>query len=299
MPDALAFAALPVRLAGGVPIVLDLHEAMPELFRVRFPRASGRLAHGLLRAQERASIALAAAVLTVNDALAARLVGLGARPDKVSVVRNGPSVALFDPAAHPARPFMADGRLRVIYAGALSPVYELDVTLEAVARIAQRRPELDVAYELYGRDYGEVDLVGGARRLGIEERVSLPGRIPLEAVPAALARADIGLAPTRRSPFTDFSLSSKLYECAAMGKPVVASRLPMVERAFPLDTAMTYEPGDPADLAAAILRLVDDPADRDARVARTRSLVDAASWEREAPRYVSLIERHAIDGQRA
>ena len=39
LPDYLVFAALPLRLVG-VPVILDLHEAMPEFFRSRFPKAS-------------------------------------------------------------------------------------------------------------------------------------------------------------------------------------------------------------------------------------------------------------------
>ena len=39
LPDFLVFAALPLRLVG-VPVLLDLHEAMPEFFRSRFPGAS-------------------------------------------------------------------------------------------------------------------------------------------------------------------------------------------------------------------------------------------------------------------
>jgi glycosyltransferase involved in cell wall biosynthesis len=295
LPDYLAFAALPLRLAG-VPLVLDLHEAMPEFFRIRFPRASSPLAHTLLRVQERASIGVASAVLTVNDALVDRLVELGVPREKVTAIRNSPSLARFDPSTQPARPFMADGRLRLVYAGALSPIYELDVALEALAAIARERPELDPSLALYGRDFGEVDLPGVARTLGVEDRVAFHGRVPIEAVPAAIAVGDIGLAPTRRSAFTDFSLSTKLFEYGAMGKPVVASGLPMVERTFPPDTARTYRPGDAADLARVVLALVDDPADREARVARTADLVRALAWEHEALRYVGLIEHLAVDG---
>ena len=72
LPDFLVLAALPLRIVG-VPIVIDLHEAMPEFFRMRFPRASNPVVHRLLLVQERRSIGLATAVMTVNDALAARL----------------------------------------------------------------------------------------------------------------------------------------------------------------------------------------------------------------------------------
>ena len=41
LPDFLVFAALPLRLVG-VPLILDLHEAMPEFFRSRFQGRAGR-----------------------------------------------------------------------------------------------------------------------------------------------------------------------------------------------------------------------------------------------------------------
>jgi glycosyltransferase involved in cell wall biosynthesis len=135
-----------------------------------------------------------------------------------------------------------------------------------------------------------------AAELGVQEVVTFHGRIPIEDVPLAIARADIGIAPTRRDPFTDVSLSTKVFEYAAMGKPVVASHLPMVERTFPKGTVRTYEPGDPLSLAAAIEAIVDDPLAREAAVERTAGIVAGAAWEREAEGYVALVESLASDG---
>jgi len=292
LPDFLAFAALPLRTVG-VPVVLDLHEAMPEFFRSRFPRASNPLFHRLLVLQERWAIAASTVALTVNDALRDRLVSLGVPAGKVHVVANSPSLARFDPSRHPRRRFMEDGTLRIVYAGALTPTYELEVAVEAVGRIVATRPSLPVCFDVYGRGDSAPALEARAEALGIADRVVFHGRIPLEDVPAAVAAADVGLAPTRRDRFTDVSLSTKIYEYAAMRKPVVASRLPMVERTFPAGTVTTYEPGNAEDLATGILRLVDDPLAREAVVARTIELVREASWERESERYLALIERLA------
>ena len=79
-----------------------------------------------------------------------------------------------------------------------------------------------------------------------------------------------------------------------MGKPVVASRLPMVERTFPTGTVRDYEPGDAASLAAALLA----PRRRSGRPARRPSrgpsaIVREAAWEHEAERYVALVDRLA------
>ena len=287
LPDLLVFAALPLRLTG-VPVILDLHEAMPEFFRSRFTGRAGRIGYAMLRAQERAALSFASAVITVNDALGDRLIRLGLPASKLTIVPNAPSLARFDGTRVPARPFMADGSLRVVYAGALSPIYELDVALAAVARLADRRPDLDIRFDLYGRDFAEVPLRDAAAALGIADRVVFHGRIPIDAVPAAIAAADVGLAPTRRSDFTDYSLSTKTFEYAAMSRSVVASRLPMVERTFG-DDVVTYEPGDPRDLADALLRVVDQPDVREARVLRALERVRGLAWEREAPHYLELV----------
>ena len=291
LPDFLAFAGLPLRLAAGVPILLDLHEAMPEFFRARFPARASRLAHEALLLQERASIAIAAAVVTVNDALVERLVEQGVPASKVTVILNAPDLRRFDPSAHARRTFAEDGVLRLVYAGALTPTYELDVVVDAVELLGRLRPELRVTLDLYGRGDSEAALGERVRAQGLADRIRLHGRIPLEDVPAAIAAADIGLAPTARTPFTDMSLSTKLFEYAAMGKPVIASSLPTVDRYCPQGTVAHYAPGDPEDLARAILALVDDPVAREAGRAATGRRAAELSWDGQAARYLALVGR--------
>jgi glycosyltransferase involved in cell wall biosynthesis len=292
LPDFLVFAALPLRLVG-VPVLLDLHEAMPEFFVTRFPRSANALTHRLLLLQERLSIAFATHVLTVNEAFGDRLRSLGLRDDKLSIVINSPALGRFDEAAHPRRAFREDGMLKLVYTGALTPTYELDVTIRAIARIAAERPDLDVRLDLYGRGDSEEELRALAAELGVRGRVTFHGRIPIDDVPAAVAAADIGMAPTRLDPFTAMTISGKIYEYGAMGKAVVASRLPLVERTFPDGTVARYEPGDADGLAGAIAALADDPIRRAEAVDSTQDVVRDAAWEREAERYVALVDRLA------
>lgn len=291
LPDFLAFAGLPLRAAAGVPILLDLHEAMPEFFRARFPGRASRLGREALILQERASIAVARAVITVNVALEERLVGLGVPPAKITVILNAPDLGRFDMDRAASRGFLEDGVLRLVYAGALTPTYELDVVVDAVARLAALRPDLPVALEVYGRGDSEPALREQVRARGLGDRVHLHGRIPLEEVPAAIAAADVGLAPTARTPFTDMSLSTKLFEYSAMGKPVVASALPTVDRYFPPGTVAHYTPGDPDALARALLAIVDDPVGREAGRVATAARAADLSWSHQAVRYLDLVDR--------
>ena len=68
------------------------------------------------------------------------------------------SRARFDPSRHPRRGFGWDGTIRLVYAGALTPTYELDVAIDAVARIAERRPILPLRFEIFGRGDSEAAL---------------------------------------------------------------------------------------------------------------------------------------------
>jgi glycosyltransferase involved in cell wall biosynthesis len=289
LPDYLVFAALPLKLVG-VPVVLDLHEAMPEFFRSRFPKATNPIAHRLLLIQERLSIAVSTATITVNEAMRDRLVGLGVTPAKLSVVINSPSLRRFDRSSHPERAFRADGRLRLIYTGGLTPTYEVDVAIRAVAALATDRADLDVCMDVYGRGDTEPALRESAVSLGVEDRIRFHGRIPIDDVPGVVAQADIGIAPTRRDEFTDLSLSTKVFEYAAMGKPAVVTRLPLVEATFPDGAVATYVPGDHRSMADAIASIADDEVARAAAATAAFAIVQSLSWDVQSRAYVDLLE---------
>lgn len=291
LPDWLVFAAAPLRWRG-VPVILDLHEAMPEFFASRFPRLAGGPARRLMLLVERASVRFATHALTANDALRARLLRLGVPAERVTSVPNAPSLARFDASRHPDRPFMADGSLRLVYAGALTPTYGLDDAIKAIAAVRDRRPELGIELDLYGRGDAEAGLRDLAASLGVAEMVRFRGRIPLDDVPAAIAAADIGLAPIAMSAFTELSFSTKLLEYGAMRRPIVTARLPVAEEILGGDRVEFYEPGDPAAMAEAILRIVDSPSRRQGLVAAMRARVDQMSWERERLAYEALLERY-------
>ena len=293
-PDFLVAAALPLRLAG-VPLLLDLHEATPEFFRSRFPAASNPVTIGGLTIIERLSIAVASRALSVTPERHERLLALGIAAPKLDVIRNGPVLARFDVGAHARRPFMADGVLRLAYAGALTPLYALEDVVEAVAILARERPDLPVVLDLYGRGDREEELRDRADRLAVADRVRFHGRIPLDAVAGALAGADLVLSPIRRNRFSEMSLSTKVFEGAIMEKPVVAADLASARSEFDDDMLAWYAPDDPADLARAILRVVDQPAWRAATAARAAARARELAWDAEAPRYVALVEELTRD----
>ena len=117
--------------------------------------------------------------------------------DKVGVVANSPSLARFDAPPTRRRPFARGRPVRLVYAGALTPTYELDVVLEAVARSPPGGPTWTSRFDLYGR--GDAAERAARRRraeLGIARRGStFHGRIPIEDVPGGDRRARTSGSP--------------------------------------------------------------------------------------------------------
>jgi glycosyltransferase involved in cell wall biosynthesis len=112
-------------------------------------------------------------------------------------------------------------------------------------------------------------------------------------VPAVIAAADVGVAPTRRDAFTELSLSTKIYEYAAMGKPALCSDLPLVARTFGPGAVWTYASGDADSFAGVLAAIVDEPAARERRTAAATARVRDLGWEDEAVRYLAVIDEVA------
>jgi glycosyltransferase involved in cell wall biosynthesis len=287
LPDFLAFAAAPLKLAG-VPLLLDLHEDMPEFFRDRFGHPALRPLLPVVTGAARASALVADQIITVHEPLRALSIARGVPPEKIAVVMNSADGDLFDATRHPRRPFMEDGELRLIHHSSLQRIYGLEVLIEAIARITS---ELPVRVDVFGDGPYRSHLQAAVARTGTADRVRLNGPVSIDELPALIAAADIGVIPSLPEPYMHYSLSTKLLEYASMGIPIVASDL-RTFRAHFTDEAIRYVPGgDPEALAAAIRSLAADPAGTARLGAEARRQAAQYAWAEQAQRYVAIVEK--------
>ena len=125
-------------------------------------------------------------------------------------------------------------------------------------------------------------------------RVDFRGFQPYEAVVDELRSARIGLALLHQLPnHTDAVRSNKLFEYMAAGIPLIA---PDFSSWREIVTAhgcgLIVNPREPAEIAAAIERLLRNPAEAEAMGARGREAVQREfNWGREERRLLSLYER--------
>lgn len=283
LPDVLVLSALAPWLAG-VPVVLDLHDLVPEFVEGRFGPDVPRPVRWLARAQERLSCRFADHVVTVSDHWRDALVARGAvRPDHCSVVPNVADGALFRPLPRGPTP-----GFRLVYHGTVTRRYGLDLALHAVARLSDELPDLHLT--VLGRGDAMPELAVLRDRLGLRDRVDLRDElVPAEDLPAVLAEMDLGVVPYRDDAFTDGLLPTKLMEYGAMGIPAVAAATTAISRYFAGTAVALFPPGDVEGLAAEIRRLHDVDARR--RLAeRHREFQRRFAWDRVAADYVGLVD---------
>lgn len=186
---------------------------------------------------------------------------------KLEVVRLGVDPALFAPRP---RPQAADGVFELLCVGRLTPSKGQHLLLDAVAKLAAagRRVRLRVV----GGGDDRASLERHAQALGLGERVVFEGAVNQDRIRALYAKADCFCIAS----FAE-GIPVVLMEAMAMQVPCVTTRITGIPELIG-DGAegLLVAPSDVDGLAAAIARLIDDPAlyERLAAAGRQRVLAD-------------------------
>ena len=139
-----------------------------------------------------------------------------------------------------------------------------DVLLDAAHRVLERRS--DVVFVTVGQGPEHDDLIARHEQLGLGDRFRFLGF--RSDVPDLLAAADVCCFSSRHE-----GLPVALMEASAMSLPTVATRVGGLPDVIEDDgSGLLVDPDDPAQLAAALMALVDDPQRRRRLGERAREL---------------------------
>jgi phosphatidylinositol alpha-1,6-mannosyltransferase len=168
----------------------------------------------------------------------------------------------------------------------------VDTLIEALPEIRRRVP--GVRAMIVGGGELLVELKARARQLGVAGTVVFAGSVQNDRLPEYYAASDVFVLPSvpggpENSPLV-------LFEAMASGKPVVASHLPGVcEIVRDEETGLLVPPGQPDELAAAVIRLLTQDSFRSQAGLNGRSVAERYSWDDCAARmeevYAELTNR--------
>ncbi|HWC87799.1 MAG TPA: glycosyltransferase family 4 protein [Solirubrobacteraceae bacterium] len=178
----------------------------------------------------------------------------------------------------------------VLVVGRLERAKGQDLLLEALPAIREAVPEAHL--RLIGPDGGSEQLLRArARALGLSDAIAVEGARPRAELPVAYRSASVCVVPSRFEAFPYTCL-----EAMACGRPVAAARVGGLPEAVSDGVeGLLVAPETPADLAAAVSRLLLDGAERRRLGAAARSRVlDAFAAPAVAARMAELYADAAL-----
>lgn len=259
-----AEAASTVLRAAGKPYVLTLHGGNLPAFARRWPRRVEKL-------------------LRPADAVAApsRFLIEQLRPfrDDIHLIPNAIDLSEFEfrERRQPAP--------RLVWLRAFHSIYNPTLAPAVLARVAAVHPDAQLV--MIGGDKGDGSFQAtraAAERLGVGDRVHLPGGIPTHEVPSRLNEGDIFINTTN----VDNTPVSVL-EAMACGLCVVSTSVGGIPYLLRDGVDALLVPPDDADaMAGAVLKLLSDPALAARISCAGRTMVESFDWEPVLARWKEL-----------
>ena len=246
----------------GCPCVLEVNAPLREERR----RYWGLTLDEVAEQGEHKAFSEADLIIAVSEGTRHYVQRCGGTPEKILVLPNGVNLHHFSPQIDGVRQRQAlhvENRTVIGFAGSLKPWHGLDELLIAYADVRALLP--DMLHLLVVGDGPEREhLEQLQHQLGIDDDVTMVGAVPHHAVPEYLAAMDIAVAPYLATNGFYFS-PQKVMEYLAMGLPVVAPNLGQIPSLLQYAdgvAGIVYQPDNRQELAAALLRLSRDRAER-------------------------------------
>ncbi len=239
-----------------LPFVLEIRDIWPESIGAVGAMGS-RQAFAFLEVLERRMYAAADHIITVGNGYRTQLMRRGVPGGKISIVTNGADLDEWRPREKPwklKQRYNLNGEFVCMYGGTIGMACGLDVVI-AAAEMAAKRKDDHLKFLLVGDGAERERLQAEAASRGLYN-VIFTGRVPKEEMPDHLALADVCLVHLKAKELFKSVLPSKIFEAAAMKRPILNGVLgeaaALVERA---GAGVTFQPENPYQLLNALQSL--------------------------------------------
>ncbi len=277
LPDAQVFCTVPLRLLG-VPVLLDLHESMPELLMARFSLTNeSPIVKGTILVQA-LSCWFASHTVVACEGIRERLLSRRVDPERVSCVYNA-----VEDTGTPSSPeelrsrFQLSQGINIVHAGGINTERDLETAVRALARL---RPEYDIDFVVVGdgdREYIS-HILAISIDLGLDGHIRFIGRLSPSDARALMSISPVGLVTLVSNPHTNLAWPARVAEYTFLRKPLIVPRLRFLSQMLD-DSARFYIPGDAESLAEELRASLSDPAGNTQRVARAETVCRKYDWQ--------------------
>ncbi len=251
-----------------VKVILDLHENYPEALKVWFQwkrnpliRLKNSTFFGFERwlVYERKACHAADHLIVVVEEMRDRLIALHKLPqNKITVVTNSEGQGFLHQERIPDIYDRSSNDFILAYTGGVGPHRGVDVAIEGLGLTKSKNIRLEITGSL--SDDSRIWLTDLASKHGVLDRVRINGYQPFHKFFSYMALADVNLIPHNRNGHTDHTIPHKLFQGMMVGKPVLVSDAPPLERVVKAtNSGLVFEAGNAQDFAKQIDLLYEQP----------------------------------------
>lgn len=243
-----------------VPFVLEIRDLWPDSI-VALGAMRNKVLLRLLYRLERWLYAGSDHIVTLGEGYWEDLVDKGVPCEKLSIIPNGVDREIFWPrqATDMLARFGMQDRFTCAYVGTIGMAAGLEVVIEAAEQLRDRGRN-DISFLLVGDGAERERLEKIARQKGLDN-LAFSGRLPKEEMPDVLAATDVCLVHLRKVDLFKRVMPSKIFEMAAMKKPIILGVAGHAAKLLKTANAgVCIEPENARELVDAVCTLASDPA---------------------------------------
>ncbi len=253
---------------------------------------SGPVARWLARRFDALAVRNASGIVSLTEAFLPEVAALAGTPDRppCAVIPDAYDDDVFRPqdraeARTTLDPIIPRNSVVIAYTGLTFAYHGVDLLVDACALVCETVPSLLLVL-VGGRASERAAMAERAAYLGIAGNIRIVPPLPTREIPPYLAAADVLVIPDTVTKASASPL--KLFEYAAMERPIVAADLPALREVLPADTARYVPPGDPVAIAAGIVWAVTHPDEAAMMAARARQAVAVYTYDHRASAIVAF-----------
>jgi len=289
MPEAHVFTTILQKLMG-VPILLDIHDLTPELLTSKWNTKFSSRIKPFIIFIEKLSCRFADQMITVTEGCKEILVGRGVPPEKITLVLNTASTSIFQFNENRRFRKISNG-VKLLYHGTVADRFGLHIVIDALPLLLKQIPgSILMVYGKYDADYRQY-LVNKIKELHLEKNVILGDVKTHEELYDIMNEADIEVVPYISNEYMNLSLSTKIFECAAVGLPIIATNLRTLRLTFDHNAVRYVTDQSPEDFAFQIAHLCLNPEERMEMVQHAYRAITDISGDIMEKRYSNLVKR--------
>ena len=292
MPDFLVFSGIIFKIKN-IPIILDAHDLTLELFKDKWEGTKYLFFIPLVKGIEKWSYKFADKIISVTETCRELIERKGIPAEQISIIYNTANTSIF--RFDNSRKFeVINKNAKILYHGTVAHRFGLHFSIASLAIINEKIPESTLTiYGKYDKSYKK-ELIELIDKLNLQNNVFLYDTIGLEKVYEIIKASDIGVVPYLSNDYMNLSLSTKTFEYAASGLPVVATKLVTLNKTFGDNSIQYIEELNSQNLAKEIMYLCLKPEKRKDLSINAYNTLSEISGSVMGNRYFNLI-KNTID----